>query len=160
MFMNVPQQIAKHFRDVYFGGNWTCVNLKDVLADVTWQEATTKVYGLNTIAVLVNHVNYYVGLLIEVLQGKPLNGKDEHSFTHPPIQSEEDWKRMLDKVWTEAETLAGLIEQLSEGILFKDFTDSKYGNYYRNLTGNIEHTHYHLGQMVIIKKIVRETSGQ
>jgi hypothetical protein len=158
--MNAPQQIAKHFRDVYFGGNWTTVNLKDVLADVVWQEATTKVYGLNTIAVLVNHVNYYVCLLIEVLQGKPLNGKDELSFTHPPIQSEEDWKRMLDKVWTEAETLAGLIEQLSEEILFKDFTDSKYGNYYRNLTGNIEHTHYHLGQMVIVKKIVRETSGQ
>ena len=40
--MKTTQQLAKHFRDVHFGGNWTFVNLKDSLADVTWQEATTK----------------------------------------------------------------------------------------------------------------------
>jgi len=34
--MTLIEQIAKHFRDVYFGGNWTAVNLKDTLADVSW----------------------------------------------------------------------------------------------------------------------------
>ena len=27
--MNLTQQIAKHIREVYFGGNWTSVNLKE-----------------------------------------------------------------------------------------------------------------------------------
>ena len=36
--MNLPFQIAKHFREVYFGGNWTSSNLKDNLADVDWQQ--------------------------------------------------------------------------------------------------------------------------
>jgi hypothetical protein len=33
--------------------------------------------------------------------------------------------------------------------------NAKYGNYYRNLHGIIEHTHYHLGQIVLIKKLLK-----
>ncbi|MDQ1090003.1 hypothetical protein QE390_004607 [Siphonobacter sp. SORGH_AS 1065] len=39
----------------------------------------------------------------------------------------------------------------------KTFVDEKYGTYYRNLHGMIEHTHYHLGQIVLIKKILRNS---
>ena len=39
----LTKQIAKLFRDVYFGGNWTASNLKDNLAGIDWQQATTKV---------------------------------------------------------------------------------------------------------------------
>ena len=55
--MNLTWQIAKQFRDVYFGGNWTSVNLKENLADVTWQQAITKVYSFNTIAALVYRIS-------------------------------------------------------------------------------------------------------
>ena len=33
--MNLTAQIAKQLKAVYFGGNWTWVNLKENLADVT-----------------------------------------------------------------------------------------------------------------------------
>jgi hypothetical protein len=56
--MKLTEQIAKQFRDLHFGGNWTSVNLKETLADVDWLEATTKIYSLNTIATLVYHTNY------------------------------------------------------------------------------------------------------
>ncbi|HHH49569.1 MAG TPA: DUF1572 domain-containing protein, partial [Saprospiraceae bacterium] len=49
-------QIAKHFSTFHFGGNWTDVNLRDTLEDVTWQQATTQVYSFNTIATLVFHL--------------------------------------------------------------------------------------------------------
>ena len=58
--MNTPKQIAKCLRDVYGGQNWTAVNLKDTLKDVSWQQAIGKVDNLNTIAMLVFHINYYV----------------------------------------------------------------------------------------------------
>ena len=57
--MKTTQQLAKHFRDVHFGGNWTFVNLKDTLADISWQEATAKHLDFNTIANLLFHINYY-----------------------------------------------------------------------------------------------------
>lgn len=152
-----PQQISKHFRDVHFGGNWTSVNLKDTLADINWLQATTKVYNLNTIAVLVFHINYYVGAILKVLQGEPLHASDKYSFDLPPVTSEEDWLALKTRVLAEAEQLALLIAQLEEAKLHQDFADPKYGSYYRNLLGVTEHTHYHLGQIALLKKIINET---
>ena len=158
--MNLTTQIAKHFRDVHFGGNWTSVNLKETLTGVTWQQATTKIYSLNTIATLVFHINYYVSAVTEVLQGEPLTAHDKYSFDLPPIQSQEDWEKLLNKTWSDAENFAQLIERLPESKLGETFSDEKYGNYYRNIHGIIEHTHYHLGQIVLIKKILLQSPGK
>ena len=152
--MDLTTQIAKHFRAVHFGDNWTSVNLKDSLAGVTWQQATTHVYSLNTIAALVFHMNYYVEAVMKVLQGEPLTASDKYSFDVPQILSQKDWEKLLDKTWVDAENFARLIEKLPETKLAETFTDEKYGNYYRNLHGIIEHIHYHLGQIVLIKKIL------
>jgi uncharacterized damage-inducible protein DinB len=152
--MHLPAQIAKHFREVYFGGNWTVSNLKDHLAGLSWQQATTPVYGFNTIATLVFHINYYVTAVTAVLQGVPLNAKDEYSFQHPPIQSQQDWDGFVEKTFADAEVFAQLVEQLPAEKMWENLAGEKYGNYYRNLHGIIEHCHYHLGQIVLIKKII------
>ena len=152
--MHLPAQIATQLRGVYFGGNWTDVNFKDSIAGVDWQQATTKVYDLNTIATLVFHTNYYVAAVLKVLQGGPLESKDIYSFTHPPVNNEADWQQLVQKSLTEAETFAVRIEQLPPEQLWDDLTEKKYGSYYRNLHGIIEHVHYHLGQIVLIRKIL------
>mgnify|MGYP000207959101 FL=1 len=150
--MNTTQQLAKHCRDVHFGGNWTFVNLKDTLADITWQEATTQYQDSNTIATLLFHINYYVNPVAKVLQGEPLNASDKFSFDCPTITSQEEWEHLIQKALDEAEQFANEIEKLEESKLFEVFSDEKYGNYFRNLLGIIEHTHYHLGQIAILKK--------
>jgi hypothetical protein len=154
--MKLTTQLAKNLRDVHFGGNWTSVNLKDTLVDVSWQQAVTKVDSLNTIAALVYHINYYVSAVLQVLQGNPLNAHDKYSFDLPPIHSQEDWEHLLNKTWRDAEDFAAMIEQLPESKLGETFAEEKYGNYYRNLLGVIEHAHYHLGQIVLIKKLLSQ----
>lgn len=148
--------LSKHFRDVHFGGNWTCVNLNDTLQNIDWIQATTPVYSLNTIAMLVFHVNYYIVAITDVLTGKPLTSQDKFSFDLKPITSEDEWQNLIQKTLHDAESLAVLIENLNPSCLDQDFTDPKYGTYYRNLLGVIEHTHYHLGQINILKKIITE----
>ena len=155
--MTLQQQIAKHLREIHFGENWTSVNLKESLEGVTWQQATTQVYSFNTIAILVFHMNYYVSVALKVLNGEPLNASDKYSFNLTPIHSQEDWEKLVDKTMTEAEKLATLVEQTPESKLWEDFWGDKYGNYYRNIHGIIEHTHYHLGQIVLINKIINLT---
>ncbi len=157
--MNLPSQIAKHLREVYFGGNWTASNLKAHLEGITWKQATVQVYSFNTIATLVYHINYYVSTVLKVLQGEPLDAKDEYSFNHPPILSQSDWEKFMAQIWIDAETFATQIEKLPESKLWENMTDEKYGNYYRNLHGIIEHSHYHLGQIVLIKKILLQTNN-
>lgn len=153
--MNLTQQIAKDIREIHFGGNWTTSNLREQLKDVTWKDATTKVYDFNTIATLVFHTHYFISAVLKVLQGGTLDAHDTFSFDHPPINNQQDWDNFLNKVWDAAEVFANLVEQLPESKLSETFSDEKYGNYYRNLTGIVEHTHYHLGQIVLIKKIIQ-----
>ena len=152
--MTLQTQLASQFRAFYFGGNYTGVNLKDTLTGITWQEATTKVDSLNTIAALVFHMNYYVAAALNVLRGNPLNASDKYSFDLPSIQSQEDWGRLLHSIKTDVDALVNLIEKMPESQLWETFADEKYGNWYRNLAGIIEHNHYHLGQIVVIKKMI------
>jgi hypothetical protein len=81
-FMTDPATIATHFRHVHFGGNWTCVNLRDTLKDVTWQEALHTREGFNSIAVLTYHIHYFVHAVLQVLEGGALDAHDTFSFRH------------------------------------------------------------------------------
>jgi len=154
--MNSCQQLAKHIREVHFGGNWTWSNIKDNLTNVTWEQSIAKIDSFNTIATLTFHINYFVDVVIKVLEGGELDAHDKYSFDHPPIGSQEDWDKMVKKVLDDGEKLALLVEKLPEHLLWETFKQEKYGTYYRNLFGLIEHTHYHLGQIALIKKMVQQ----
>jgi hypothetical protein len=156
--MNTSGLIAKQFRDFNYGGNYTGVNLKDTLKGISWEQATQKVESFNTIAALVFHINYYVSVVIKVLEGGPLVGSDKLSYDVPPINSREDWDSLLDNTWKDAERFASLVEQFPENKLEDAFANEKYGTWYRNLTGVIEHCHYHLGQNVLIKKLLAQAN--
>jgi len=152
--MTISAMIAQQFRQVHFGGNWTSVNVKDTLLGVSWQQATTKIREFNTIAALVYHMNYYVSAVLKVLQGQPLQAHDKYSYDVPAIQSAGDWEQLLQKTWNDAVQFAALVETFPDSRLVEELADPKYGNYYRNFQGIIEHCHYHLGQVVIIKKLL------
>lgn len=154
--MQLNAQIAKHLHDVFFGGNWTAANLRDTLTGVQWEQATARVEGFNTILQLTYHIHYFVHVVIPVLQGGKLDAHDKYSFDHPVIASQTDWEQFLARVWADAETLVALIKALPDERMGAVFEQEKYGTYYRNLQGTIEHTHYHLGQIALLKKIVMQ----
>ncbi len=151
----MAQNFAKHFREMHFGGNWTTTNLKDLLSDMTWEEAIQRPPSFNTIAAITYHTHYYVHAVLQVLQGGELRAKDELSFDHPSIHSQEDWNRFLEHVWSDAEAFANALETVPDERFNEEFIDTKYGSYFRNIAGIIEHTHYHLGQIALIKKLIR-----
>ena len=130
--MSTPADIAKQYADLVHGGSIAGVSYKDVLTDISWQEAVTQIGSCNTIATLVFHVQYYVKIVTKVLQGGPLQGNDALSFIHPPIASKEDWDTLIKTTWEESEAFIQAIEQLPEEQVLAPF--STYGTYYRNLT--------------------------
>ncbi len=152
--MSITKQLAKHLREVHFGGNWSCSNLRDQLSNVPWDIAIKQKDNENSIATLSYHISYYVNVLKEVLEKKGLNGKDKESFMLPNISNQKDWEELQSSFWKNAEETAVLLEKMDENLLLKNFEDEKYGNYFRNILGIIEHMHYHLGQVALLKKII------
>lgn len=153
--MSTTSQLAKRFREVLLDGKWIAnTNFKDQLSDVTWEQATMKIDSLNTIAMLTFHIDYYVAGLINVFEGGDLEIRDQYSFDLPPIENEEQWETLKNKLWRDAEKFALLLEQIPDAKMNEVFVDEKYDTYLRNIDGMIEHCYYHLGQITLIKKMI------
>ncbi|KFE98550.1 hypothetical protein IX39_14035 [Chryseobacterium formosense] len=153
--MSTTSQLAKRFREVLLDGKWIAnTNFKDQLSDVTWEQVTTKIGSLNTVAMLAFHIDYYIAGLINVFEGGDLEIRDQFSFDLPPIESQKQWEELLNKLWDDAEKFASLLEQMPDSKMNEVFVDQKYGTYLRNIDGMIEHCYYHLGQITLIKKLI------
>lgn len=155
--MSTVLQLAKRFREVLLDGLWIAnTNFKDQLKDVTWEQATAKVGSLNTIVMLTFHIDYYIAGLIQVFEGGDLEIRDQYSFDLSPIESQEQWEELLNKLWNDSEKFAILLEQMPDSKMDEVFVDGKYGTYLRNIDGMIEHCYYHLGQITLIKKLLKD----
>lgn len=147
--------LANRFREVMLNGTWIAnTNYKHELENLDWKIATTKTQNLNTISLLSQHIHYYICGIKNVLLGGKLEISDKYSFDFAEINTKETWKNFLAKFWDDSTVLADLIENMSDEKLNDIFVDKKYGTYSRNIDAMIEHSYYHLGQIVLIKKII------
>jgi hypothetical protein len=153
--MENAKKLANRFREVTLNGTWIAnTNFKHQLEGTRWELATAQVHSLNTIAVLTQHINYYIAGVLVVFKGGSLDIRDKYSFEFAPITSQEQWEQVLDKFWADAEEFANQVEQMSDEQLESGFVKAEYGTYRRNVEGMIEHCYYHLGQISLIKKMV------
>ena len=152
--MKETYKLANRLKEVVLNGTWIAnTNYKDQLENLDWKIATTKKESLNTISILAQHVHYYIKGIKNVLEGGSLEIRDKFSFDFPPIESENEWNLFLTNFWNDTENLTDLIKEMPEEKLNHSFVDEKYGTYLRNIDGMIEHSYYHLGQIVLIKKL-------
>ena len=155
--MENANQLSRRFRDVFLDGKWIAnTNYQKLLADLNYQQATTKIGSLNTIALLTFHIDYYLGGVLQVLQGGALTIRDKFSFDGPPIESEADWQQLRQRFLDHVESFAQILETLTEEQLSQPFVQEEYGNYWRNIEGMIEHGYYHMGQISLLKKLILE----
>lgn len=153
--MENSNQIANRFRAVLLDGQWIAqTNYKELLKEVTWEQAITQVGSLNTIAALTFHVNYYIAGVLNVLEGGALEIRDKYSFDFEPIQNKSDWDKLYQTLMVNAKRFSEQVAQMQDDRLGQTFVDEKYGNYRRNIEGIIEHAYYHLGQLSLIKKLI------
>ena len=155
--MNVAQQIAQTHLDVLNGGNWTDVSLLDTLNDVTVAEAVLQTKASpNTIASLVHHLAYWNGIMAKRVQGKLIPIPEENGFDVPPLNSENDWKNLIEDCKHSFAEVVEVINGVDEVRIWETIVPGK-GSVYQNIQGSVEHIHYHLGQIVIIKKLIRSS---
>ena len=92
--------------------------------------------------------------LNNVFKGGDLEIRDKYSFDITPIENEADWQLLVNSLLSHAEKFISYVKEMSDEQLHGPFIVEKYGTYLRNIEGVIEHSYYHLGQMVIIRKMI------
>lgn len=153
--MKKTEVLAFRIREVYLKGTWIAnTNFKEQLTDVTLDIANHKIKSLNTIGELTFHINYYLDGILQFLNSGKLEIKDSFSFDMPILKSNHDWEKLRSSLIQNAENLAQHIAALPDSCLNNVFAHETYGTYQRNIEGLIEHSYYHLGQIVLIKKLI------
>lgn len=145
--------LANRLREVLLNGKWIAnTNFKEQLEGLDMKSALTRVGELHTIAELVFHINYYLAGLLDVFRGGQLLIRDKFSFDLPEIKTDEDWAQLKETFISNAIAFSDAVETMEDAKLDQPFVDEKYGTYLRNIEGVIEHSYYHLGQVVLLRK--------
>lgn len=154
------EYLAGRFSEVISTGTWIAnTNFKRELEQVTWELAHKKVDDLNTIADLAQHIHYYIAGINEVFQGKELRIRDVTSFSFQALLNESAWQEFLNKFLADAAYFATAVSNLSDEELNAVFVHANYGTFERNIDAMIEHAYYHLGQIVLIRKLLNSKAN-
>lgn len=155
--MNRNLFIANRLREVFLNGKWVAnTNIKEQITSISWEQAIQKVENLNTIALLIYHLNYYLDGLLRAFENGQLDISDKFSFDMPEITSEESWNKLVADFLKNAEQFADKVEQMDNDAFDQPFIDPKYGTLERNIEGVIEHSYYHFGQISLIRKMINQ----
>jgi uncharacterized damage-inducible protein DinB len=153
--MNYNTYLANRLREILLSGKWVVgTNFREQIEELTWKEATTQVENFNTIASITFHINYYLSGVMEVFKGGDLTIRDKYSFDAPEIKNEVDWNRRKEKLVADSKEFIRLIETMAPDRFMDVFVKEEYGSYLRSIDVIIEHTYYHLGQIILIKKLL------
>jgi hypothetical protein len=155
--MNEAKRLSSRLGEVLLDGKWVAnTNYREQLEGLDWRTATELPPSGNSIALLAQHIHYYVAGVKQVFEGGPLQIRDQYSFDFPAIASQTQWNDFLERFWQDSRTLIEHVAALADERLEAPFVEEKYGDYRRNINGMIEHCYYHLGQIVLLKKQFRE----
>jgi uncharacterized damage-inducible protein DinB len=151
--MREKEKIAELFEFLQQGDCWVGVNMQQALKGIDAGMAAAVLYrGGNTIWQLVNHLVYWRKTVLIRLQGKNALPPMPDMYL-PSDLSEDSWQttiRHFEEVYQQLHTA---ITNFREEQLDKD-SPKKGQTYYHLLTGCLQHDAYHLGQIVLLKKMV------
>lgn len=157
--MHITETIARHLLEVHFGENWTEVWISKTLEDVRLEEAVKQTSASpNTIASLLHHITFYNKVIESRLNGTNPAVGEANGYDNPPLYDEADWEKLKDDNLHSARTLAAAIRKVPDTILEEPILKNENSSaYYRQLHGVVEHAHYHLGQIVLLKNLIRNS---
>lgn len=153
--MQLTELLAQHVLAVHQGQNWTEVDLASVLHDVSLVEATALTAASpNTIATLLHHLTVWNRVMVRRTQGLATELAADNGFAMAPLLTEAAWAALQADNLASAHELAAAIRGFAEEKLAAPIL-ANYSSAYKNLQGSVEHIHYHLGQIVLLKSLVR-----
>ncbi len=149
-------RIRKLFDDLYQGNPWIDVNIIGVLTDISASEASRKLYpNWNSIWEILNHLIEWRFVVLQRLQGKVIKSPDNNFFVPIIDKQETAWIKTLERLEDSQNTWTNFLKKCKEEDLEFLYPDNNM-SYYEHIHGIIQHDLYHLGQIVLLRKFIKQ----
>jgi uncharacterized damage-inducible protein DinB len=148
--------IADQLRRAFAGDAWHGSSLKELLADVTPEQAKAHpIATAHSIWELVSHIEVWTQAAAQAAQGVPMPdssiiGTDKD---WPPVTdaTAEAWAGTLDRMFQASQQLSQAMEGFADERLQETVPGRQY-NFYYLFHGIVQHSLYHAGQIALLKK--------
>ena len=157
--MKENQRILKTLSDLYDGRSWTDLSILQVVGDLTAEQANTKPFvQMHSIWRYLDHIVFWREKIIAHLSGHSAPQGDDPIDSAPRIDKSEDaWRHSLNDLRRCQEHLMAVVSALEEGS-FEEMEETFKATNYELIQGIIQHDAYHLGQAMIVKKVLAAES--
>jgi uncharacterized damage-inducible protein DinB len=153
--MKELERFQKLFRDHYDGDPWIEINIRGTLEGLSAKGASQKVGSLNTIWQIVNHAINWRETLLKRIQGENAPAPENNFIETITDVSEEAWSQTLKRLQSSQDHLLSYLSAEKEINLDEKPREGPYSRY-ELIEGILQHDVYHLGQIVLIKKMIGE----
>lgn len=148
------KNIITLLQEIANDNNWTGINAARSLQDVSAEKAIKRINNNHlNIAELTAHLTCWNKVITQRLKAENYQPTKEDDFPEINTLSEEEWKTLKEKFFQSFEILINKLQE-KKGTDVNAPIFEGASSIYRNLHGQISHLHYHLGQIVLLKKIL------
>jgi len=152
--MTESERLSTLFQNLYNGHPWIDVTLVDVLQNTPAANAQKRVLeNCNTIWEIVRHVISWRQNVLQRVQGKVLQTPANNYIEPVQNTSEKAWADTLKELENTQTQWLAFLQQMETGQLENTYPVNNM-TYYEHIQGIIQHDSYHLGQIVLLKKLV------
>ena len=151
--MKETQRLIQLFEKGYNGSPWIDVNLVDVLQNITPEQAIKKLYpNANSIWEITNHIISWRENVLQRVQGVEIN-TPLHNYFVPLQKGDMTWKQTLKKLEASQKEWIHFLKNLKENE-FETIYKPNGMSYYEHIQGILQHDVYHLGQIVMLSRLI------
>lgn len=153
--MNISEtyRITGLLRRTFDGEPWYGPSVMDVLTEVTLEETLNQLPASHTIVELVEHMISWRMFVIKRLQGDTeYDINQEESFKKISAMTSELWTDLLQRLQETQQNLLQILSQIADEKLNETVAGRTY-TFDKMLHGIIHHDIYHIGQIVLLRKV-------
>ena len=154
--MKENQRLLKLLKDHFNGDPWIDVQLLGSLKGLAAKDAAKNIHGLNSVWQIVHHMTCWRETILERVQGNNIPAPANNYFLPLKDTSSKAWAAALKRLKISQKNL---LDHLSKDRTNPDELPGP-GTYsrYELLQGILQHDAYHLGQIVLVRKMLQRSA--
>jgi uncharacterized damage-inducible protein DinB len=148
-------------QQVYAGGNWVEESFEEKLKHLSDKQLFSQPYpGIHSVAELVWHCAYWRRVTLTRLNGQGNSYRDSTLSSQKFLSVDElkakGWNRIKQELEDSQIQLINLLQEKTDAFLENEYEPNH--TYEFVIEGTIQHDYYHLGQIGLVIRILKERS--